>query len=168
MRGLLRSPPADLSDALAALEATLLHRVDQGGALVAIQVATAVLVERAANQTEAVMADALRELAEARTVGAALFEIVAKRGPLVLVQLQVHAVTRPYLGSLGSPRMRSPTMLRWICVVPAAIEIEMACRRPWTWLLLSIPSRSSSATSKLPSALSSPGAPVELLVVGVQ
>src|SRR5690606_351706 len=64
-------------------------------------------------------------------------------GGLVLVQIEVHVLAS--YRSLGRPRMRSATMLRWIWVVPAAMEIEMACSRPSTWVRLPMPATSSTA-----------------------
>ena len=45
----------------------------------------------------------------------------ARKRPLVLRQLEVHqSAHRPF----GRPRIRSATMFRWICEVPAAIVYE--------------------------------------------
>ena len=45
---------------------------------------------------------------------------------LVLVEVEVHD------GSFGMPSTRSDRMLRWICVVPAAMEIDIAWIHPRT------------------------------------
>src|SRR5690606_9509046 len=53
------------------------------------------------------------------------------QGDLVVGRFEVH---RPApQRSLGRPSRRSPTMLRWIWAVPAAIDSDSAYSRWWTW-----------------------------------
>src|SRR5439155_2127139 len=69
----------------------------------------------------------------------------------LLERLLVGADLEVHQRSLGRPRMRSPTMLRWICEVPAAMLTDRACRCPCTWSALPSPSTSSWARAARPS-----------------